>query len=335
MKSGFESFSTRKLAAQARAAEGRLKRVLRITGAPKRTHRASNGVGTWTAGGKQPALLIKLHGGGGPASDAYASRDPDSVVLSTNLVGLTARERASEWAADAAQHPRVNPQHVQLHFSISLAPSLSLDSDRWRSIVKRQLQLCGFEGSAFIAIRHPKHGHDHAHVVVSRSRPNGRLVSLSHGRWRFRTALRQVETEHSLMAVDQPVNRPVRPTDVAVSALRRSRRCGTVPAWVDPQSIQAVVDASTNPAEFAVQLKERGIDIQITRKPDGRVRGVMFRVAGAAEWLAGTSISRELSLQKIQRQIELNAQARAQQLQCTQNEQHRPVPPTQYPRQHG
>lgn len=335
MRSGFESFSTRKLAAQARASAGKLKREQWAASAYKRAQRASKGAGGWITRGKQPALLIKLHSGGGAASDAYVERDPDGVVLFSNLLGLTARDRAQEWAGDAARHPRVNPQHVQLHFSISLSPSLQLDTDRWRSILGRQLQLCGFDGCCFIAVRHLKRGHDHVHVIASRSRPDGRLVSLSQGRWRFRSALRQVEREHGLESIDQLAYRPVQPTDAAVSALRRARRRGTVPAWIDPQSIQAAVATSASPTEFAAQLKTLGIDIQISRRPDGQARGLMFRVVGAAEWLAGTSISRELSLQRIQRQIELNAQARAQQLQCTRNEQHRPVWPTQQPRHRG
>lgn len=323
MKSGFESFAARKLAAQARASAARLKRV-RWGAASRRVTRASKGVGTWTARGLSPALLIKLHGGSGQVSDAYAQRDPDAELLLSNLLGLTARQRAAEWAADAARHPRVNPRHVHLHFSISLAPSLCLDAERWREIVKRQLQICGFAGCAFIVIRHKKEGHDHVHVIASRSGPDGGLVSLSQGRWRFRSALRQVEAELGLKAVDRLVN-PMRPTDAAVNAFRRSQRRGTGPAWIDPQSILSAVHSSTNPAQLSIELKKRGIDIQISRRSNGPARGVMFRRSGAEEWLAGTSISRELSLLKIQRQIELNAKAWMLSFQPTLQPQHREV----------
>jgi len=300
----------REIEAQARrlrsraAADG--KRASRVAArAARASGRATRGQGSWTAGEKTPALIIKIHRGGINGLK-YSMRK--GAILNSNQFSDSAADRLEEFLLDARRHPRVARENLFVHFSISAAHSLEIDSEKWKSIISRQLELMGFGGCQHVSVLHDDTENRHAHVIASRSRPDGKLVSMSHNFYKWRAHLRQVETENGFSAMPADYQRPVPTSDIAVNAQRRAARRGTPATWIDPTAVRRALAHATSPADFAHALAREGIELQVSKAADGTPRGLLLRRRGAEEYLAGSSIHRDFSLARVQSQIESNRQ---------------------------
>lgn len=304
--SGFErSFkASRHLKAALRARGPSATKTLMMRGTKRRARAAgaTRGAGSW--GNKAPALLVKIHKGG-QAGDDYSTRK--GQLMDTNMLGRTPGERAQEWALEQAQHPRV--RDVCVHFSVSAARQLELDDLMWKKIVRRQLELTGFAGCSYLAVRHQDTANDHLHVVVSRHRAaDGGLVSTSQNFYKWREALRQVELEFGLEPLERATDRPAQTpaSDRMANAHRRAQRRGTHQNWIDPDVIRAALAESRTSQEFALALKRRQIEFRQAEK-HGRVTGILFRTAGSQEWLSASSVARDITLPKIRETLAANA----------------------------
>jgi hypothetical protein len=274
--------------------------------------RSTRGAGSWKELGKTPALLLKIHRGG-VAGDAYASRQKDGELVATNMLGHTAKERKLEFALDAARHPMVNPIYLYFHTSLSRPEGGRLTIDQWKTIAQKWLKNFGAEGCNFLAIRHSNTANDHCHIIFSRSRPDGTLLSLSNNLWTWRAALRKTEGDLGLLPPDMPIptDKHVPASDRMVNAERRAARLNLPDSFINPQHIQTALEGTANFDQLMKNLLNFGIQVRHAEK-NGRVTGLLFQQSGSEQWLAGSSISRDFSLTKIQARLAANLQAEAQ-----------------------
>lgn len=286
--------------------------------------RATRGQGSHPKLGRAVSVLLKIHAGG-KAGDAYSERGAGAQHIDSNMLGQTARERAGEWRLDELKHPGVNPKNLFCHVSFSRPTGHELTPEQWQLLCLKFIQKIGADGN-FTATRHtpPATANDHVHLVFSRSKCDGKLVSLSNNRWAWRAAVREIEKEMGIQLPDQPGERPANtPTsDRAVSAQRRAARAGTPDPHIHPEIISQVLASAATPEAFQARLASVGIEVK-PAVANGKTTGILFKKRGAAEWLAGSSISREFSLPKIQAQIELNRQALLKQEQQIQFQRQR------------
>jgi hypothetical protein len=270
--------------------------------------RATRGAGSWKKEGRTPALLLKIHSGG-INGDSYSERQKknDAKFLVSNMLGQTAQRRKLEFALDAARHPRVDPINLFVHTSISRPANENLTQAQWIVVVTEWLKNLGAEGCQYVATRHSNTNNDHIHVVFSRSKPDGTLVSLSNNRWDWREALRQTELGLGITTADHPRNFDLQtPTsDRMVSAQRRSSRLNKRSCFIAPQKIELVLSQSTSIQQFMDGLQVVGIDFKQAMK-SGHVTGSLFQTVGADQWLAGSSISRDFSLPRIHARLAAN-----------------------------
>jgi hypothetical protein len=270
--------------------------------------------------------LLKIHDkGGGKAADQYSANGAGAQFIESSMLGSSAKDRAAEWVLDERKHPRVNPKNLFIHVSFSRPAGHDLTPEMWKQLILSFLVKIGADGN-FVATRHapPATNNDHLHAVISRSTKAGGLVSMSNARWKWRAVVREIEREMGIQVPDQPGERPANiPTsDRAVSAQRSAVRQGTQDPHINPNVIvQALAQASTLEA-FQAGLSGAGIEVKPAVKND-RTTGILFRKSGSVEWLAGSSISREFSLPKIQAQIELNRQKLLKQEQQIQFQRQR------------
>ena len=286
--------------------------------------RATRGQGSWSKSGRKVSVLMKIHAGG-KAGDQYAENGADAQHIDSNMLGQNARERVAEWRLDERKHPRVNPKNLFVHVSFSRPAGHDLMPDQWRKFIQKFLQKIDADGN-FVATRHapPATWNDHVHLVFSRSRKNGKLVSMSNSRWKWRAVTREIEREMDVQVPDQPAERPANtpPSDRAVSAQRLAVRQGTNDPHINPEVISQALALADTPNAFQARLAGAGIEV----KPaiaNGKVKGILFKRRGAAEWLAGSSISREFSLPRVQKQIALNHQVLIKQEQQIQFQRQR------------
>lgn len=284
--------------------------------------RASKGQGSWIKSGRSPILLAQIHKGN-IKGIKYGFKEKGALNLDTNLLSNTPDDQTEEMLIDARKHPRCKAENIFKHWSISLHPSLlGLSHAEWQQIARAHLRKCGFFGCGYTVLLHPK-DEDHAehiHIVASRSKADGKLVNMSNDRWKFRAACREIETDMNLQPVSVSSETPLAPTTRAVSAQRMAQRLGIQQdVWVKAETVLDCLRESTSMAQFERGLAAHGIQMQSAKRAtDGVVTGVLFRRDAAVSWLAGSTLSRSLSLPRLQAQIKLNRTS----LQKTEQELH-------------
>lgn len=281
------------------------------SGLPKRgaaSPRRSAGRGRAGGGGKAtPAILMKVHKGG-LAAARYA--EGKGQLLDTNLP-FEPSERAAAWDRDKAHHPRVTT--LFQHLSFSRPAGQPLTDAQWSLFLQEWMAEAGFDGCKYAAWRHADTAHDHIHLVISRHRPDGGLVSAAHNFWKWRAATREAERAAGIPSHAPALTRrqtEARPaSDRAVSAQRRARRRGTPSAWVDPVTVRRALAVSHTPQQLKQALLRRGVELQVRLCAEGRPSGLLLRQAGSQEWLAGSSVARDFSLPRITATLQANQQA--------------------------
>ena len=198
-----------------------------------------------------------------------------------------------------------------VHVSLSRPAGADLTPAQWAKTCQVFLKKIDAEGCNFAVTRHKNTEHDHVHLVFSRAKPDGKLVSMSNNRWAWRQACREVEQEMGIQVADQPTERQTAPaptSDRVVSAQRRATRQGAPDPFIDPNVIARALAGSTSPEQLSAALQAAQIEVKTAEK-NGKVAGILFRKVGVAEWLAGSSIDRNLSLSKVNERLDSNRQA--------------------------
>lgn len=271
--------------------------------------RSTRGQGSYSKAGKTVSFLYKKHKGS-KNGDRYAESSKNAKFICSSMLGRNAAERDAEWLLDCALHPRVAPDRLINHSTISRPPGRPLTTEEWAKYIEVFIEEIGAKGTNYVAIQHQDTNNDHAHLIYSRALPSGKLLSDSNDFWKCRAAALEAGRKLGLLVEDYHVDAERAPTptsDRMVSAQRRAARRGTPDGFIDPQVIHRVLTQASTPKAFAAGLTAAGINIkQADKNKNGKVTGILFQKTGADEWLAGSSIDRSFSLPKIQAQIELN-----------------------------
>lgn len=294
-------------ASSSKAAARHLTRYLRNTGWKSSKSRATKNQGSWIKRGLSPTLLFKQHSGG-RAGDPYAQMK--SLFSFSNMLSQTAQLRAEEFDLEVRRHPNSDPKTLFIHCSLSLPNGRKLNRRQWKSVVEGFLEEIGAAGCSFSAHVHSDKN-EHVHIIFSRSLPNGRLLSISWSYYAYREAAARVSDQilggrTTQREVDKEISVN---SDLAVNANRRAKRRGTTPNHIDPETVlKAIANVKTIEA-LRSHLQTEGIELDITRHDDGTARGILFKKSLAEEWLAGSSINRQLSLPNIIKRIEENSKS--------------------------
>lgn len=267
--------------------------------------RASKRQGSFVKRGVVQTLNFKEFRGS-RAGDRYSERK--SVASFSNMLGKNSKERLEEFDIDLARHPGVAPENLIKHIALSLPPGQKRTVGQWQVAIALFMKKIG-SGGNWVAHLHEDTDSQHVHVVYSRSRPDGRLVNLSWSYLKHREAAAQVADElfggrETQRNVNTP---PAPPSDRAEAARRRAQRRRTISAHIDPAIVRAALETASSPAELAQALQARRVEMSVSRREDGTARGLLLRRAGAQEWLAASSIGRDLSLARVQSRLAENA----------------------------
>jgi len=302
---------------------------------PGRNRVTSRGAGSFTRRGKTPLLLHKKAKGGANA-DGYAERK--AIHSFGNMLGLNARERAAEFAQDARRHPRARAAGVTRHSILSFSPGIEITVEQAERATRAWVKRIGADGNFVAHVHEELRGGVrtlHVHVLWSRSLRDGRLLALSHDYYVHRQAAHDVaEALFGTHEIDRLgfVECPAAPTDVAARAAQRARRLGGPAAWVDAHQVRQAITVARTPAELQQLLLRRGIELQVSRRPDGSPRGLLLRRAGAREWLSAGAIARDLSFPRVQAALAENHERYAQKAQRSAPYQDHNLTPADRPR---
>ena len=122
------------------------------------------------------------------------------------MLGQNAKELASEFSISRQLRP--NLSRVVYHASLSLPPGESLSDSQWSEVSMRYMEGMGFKGAQFTAVKHTDTNHAHIHIIASRVRLDGSVVSESHDYRCSETHIRGLEKEFGLSPTAPSRDRP-------------------------------------------------------------------------------------------------------------------------------
>lgn len=124
-----------------------------------------------------------------------------STFCSDDIQGMT-KELRELYSARRARGKDI-PSGPMRHFVLSLPDDDELSEAQWQRVAFMFMCEMGYEGQPHLVVRHSDTGKDHCHIVTSRIKPNGLLVSDSMERQKALKATQKIEQAFGLKEVMQ------------------------------------------------------------------------------------------------------------------------------------
>ena len=105
----------------------------------------------------------------------YLLGKEEAVVIGGNMLGENSKELSREFSVSRALRPKL--KKVVYHASLSLPHDEHLSTSKWKEAADKYVQKMGFEGSQYVTVKHNDTKHEHVHIVASRVRLGGSVVS--------------------------------------------------------------------------------------------------------------------------------------------------------------
>ena len=233
---------------------------------------------------------------------AYVLRRPSSEIVNMNVIGETASEIAAEFEMMQKLRPRIT--RPVCHITLSISPNERLSDESWTQIINRYFQEMGFTNNFFVAVKHNDKDHEHVHLVASRIRFDGSVVSDSWDMIRSQKVIRQIEKDFGLTRVGSSWESDRQaPT---ISQIKRELETGipTVKKQLADR-IDLALTKVTNLSELLEALKQDGIEAKISRNRQNTQQGISYQMDGVS--IAGWRVGNAYSLPKILKRLEAKA----------------------------
>ncbi len=220
-------------------------------------------------------------------------------IIDTNMDGDSPRSLANEFAISRQLRPKLN--QVVCHVALSLRPEEHLNNDSWQTAIAQYLKEMGFTNNQYVAVKHTdKENHEHIHLVTSRVRMDGSVVSDSWDWTRSQDVIRKLEQNFGLAAV--PSSWESDRQEQTKSQIDKELETGkaTVKRQLADKIDAALVNTTSLP-DFIEQLNLEGIEVRIDRDRKGKPKGIAYKLDGVS--MAGSSVGKAYSLPRILKRI--------------------------------
>jgi len=226
----------------------------------------------------------------------YVLGKEGAEIVGGNMLGQNAKELASEFALSRELKP--NLSRVVYHASLSLPPGENLTDGHWSEVAERYMEGMGFKGAQFVAVKHTDTYHSHIHIIASRVRMDGSVVSESHDYRRSETQIRGLEQEFGLTPTAPSRDAASRaPTTGELQKGLRERKPST------RLTLQNVINQAARGrptmSEFVSRLEGRNVAVIPNIAKTGHLSGISFRLDG--EMMKGSDLGRSFTWQGLQK----------------------------------
>ncbi|OYQ63427.1 hypothetical protein B9G53_17030 [Pseudanabaena sp. SR411] len=160
----------------------------------------------------------------------------------------------------------------------------------------------GFTNNQYVAVKHTdKENHEHIHLVTSRVRMDGSVVSDSWDWTRSQDVIRKLEQDFGLAAV--PSSWESDRQEQTKSQIDKELETGKVTVKRQlADKIDATLVNTTSLPDFIEQLNLEGIEVRVDRDRKGKPKGIAYKLDGVS--MAGSSVGKAYSLPRILKRIE-------------------------------
>ena len=235
------------------------------------------------------AKLVKGRGFRGAL--AYDLRKAKGRVIETNMAGQSPRALAAEFGEIRRLRPNLG--RAVVHVSLSAAPGEALTDAQWRAIGQRYLRGMGFDDNQFVITRHTDTEHGHIHILATRIKHNGEVVSEGRDYQRQETLMREIERDYGLTRVAPSREAERRaPTKGEIERALRTGQAST------RQQLQALCDAAARDCRsftaYQARLEAVGVElVPVVQLGGAKLSGLSYRLDGVT--MKGSDLGRAYS----------------------------------------
>lgn len=220
----------------------------------------------------------------------YVLGKKDAELLFTTLGSRDARGQAAELAAYRKLRPRLGK--AVFHCSLAIGKEDNLTGEQWQAIAAKYIENMGFGDAPYTLVRHKDADHDHVHIVASRVRSDGSVVSDSKDFKKTENILREIEVEYGLTQVTNSAEAEVKAVTIA-ELEKADRKDAPPPRLVLQEVVGKIADEVSTFTEFAEALDAAGVDLKPTLQSDNeKWTGAAFRLRDDADglWFGGSKL---------------------------------------------
>ena len=231
---------------------------------------------------------------------SYVMGKTGAAVVGINMDGNDPYSLANEFSLSWQLRPKLI--HKVCHVILSLSPEEHLNNDSWQIAIAQYLKEMGFTNNQYVAVKHTdKENHEHIHLVTSRVRMDGSVVSDSWDWTRSQDVIRKLEHDFGLTAV--PSSWQSDRQEQTKSQIDKELETGkaTVKRQLADKIDATLVTAASLP-DFIEQLNLEGIAVRVDRDRKGKPKGIAYKFDGVS--MAGSSVGKAYSLPRILKRLE-------------------------------
>ena len=231
---------------------------------------------------------------------SYVLEKTGAEIIDTNMDGDSPRSLATEFSLSRQLRPMLN--QVVCHVSLSLSPDEQLDNASWQQVIAQYLKDMGFSNNQYVAVKHTDTAnHEHVHLVTSRVKMDGSVVSDSWDWTRSQESIRKLEKDFGLASV--PSSWKSDRQEETYRHIEKERISGkpTVKKQLANKISAALAYAKSLP-DFIEQLNRNQVRVKVERDREGKPRGIAYKYDGVR--LSGSSVGKAYSLPRILKQLE-------------------------------
>ncbi len=230
---------------------------------------------------------------------SYVMRKTGAAVIDMNMDGKDPYSLAKEFSLSWQLRPKLS--YKVCHVILSLSPEEHLNNASWQTAIAQYLKEMGFTNNQYVAVKHTdKENHEHIHLVTSRVRMDGSVVSDSWDWTRSQDVIRKLEQNFGLAAV--PSSWESDRQEQTKSQIDKELETGkaTVKRQLADKIDTTLVNTKSLP-DFIEQLNLEGIEVRVDRDRKGKPKGIAYKLDGVS--MAGSSVGKAYSLPRILKRI--------------------------------
>ncbi|TWW10033.1 hypothetical protein E3A20_08390 [Planctomyces bekefii] len=218
-----------------------------------------------------------------------------SEIIGGNMLGQNARELAAEFSESRRLKPTLG--RAVYHASLSLPLGEALTDQRWGEVAEKYMDGMGFKGAQYVVVKHNDTAHSHIHILASRIKLDGKVVSESHDYRRSETLIRGLEREFSLSPTLP--SREAQSRAPTTGELHRALKENRPSTKLKLQNIiNEAARGRPSMSQFVSHLEDQNVAVIPNIAKTGHVSGISFRLGG--EMMKGSDLGRSFTWKGLQ-----------------------------------
>jgi hypothetical protein len=217
-------------------------------------------------------------------------------ILSTNFSNMGTILK--ELAMMRAMNPKL--KRNTYHTSLNFATGENISNQKMKAIAEEYMRRMGFDNNLYIIFRHHDTDHPHCHILATRNRFDGTVVSDSNNYRRSEKIIRDLEKKYQLQTVKSSKQSNLKAP--GRDELEMIERTGKPSKKLMLQyQVKEALKRSATMSEFITNLERQNINVLFNQASTGRVSGITYLVPGFK--IRGQALGNQFKFGSIIKQI--------------------------------